>query len=1044
MRVRLSEVMVDPKAVEDAVGEFIEVVNADEVAVNLAGWRLADGGGRSHVIAAELVLQPGEYAVLTRGSAEALAGYVRSDYQYGALQLANSAGMVMLYAPGNETPVDAFAWGEAVGRKVVAGASFERVSPEGSEWSVASRRWSDAHTDRGSPGRATATDTPTPTPTPTETPTVVPETWHPLNEASPLQIDEVHFAGKDQEFIALVNLGAETVSLRGWMISDAETPRDDEGIYSLPDSAELPPGAVYVIARNASVFLGMFGRPPDAAWERSQGDIPLLQRSRHLGRGEMALNDGGDEVVLLAPSGLLADAVAYNRAAYASLSLAGALTADNEQSLQRVPGIHFAAAADLRHRFLAALPQPFISLHPPSVPTRLTVRLDEAHQALWGSLGAASNFSPGFPAPPHYLLMEAAAQGLDFLAIADETPTYPVLLPPEILFLPAWRWKEEKEEIIVYNDAPPTDRSRSGIEAYLNGLNTPWQIVAGVGNFRPAPLVASAASDLPADMKDWFVDWQRNRAPFLPGGNSFPNSPEISRLRPRYTGLAVRSTDASGLHEALLARRGWVTTSPGLWLTLQAETMDGQRIWMGSWLSPANQVMLHIAYGDRSGEVAGLALWQDGQLIHQLDRPAPDGRWTLTIPALPGSILTVVATQFDGDFAVTAPLFIEADATGDLLINEVLPAPRNDYNGDGVVDSNDEYIELYNPSRAPIPLEGWVLTNGDDETAQRMKFGKGRYLGGGERLLLLRRAHRLSLRNDGGVVRLLDPQGVEHDRVEWDATLSRGRSVSRIPDGGPWVWNADATPGRANANTGVDDFAPWPGTPPPSLPATPSKARPPVNPAAEATAGQAGGPPGSIAQAKLMGLEAWVEFRAVVVAPPGLFNSNIYVADLAPDGVTAGIGINVYLRRGEYPPLEAGDWVLLRGRLASFRGETELVLDTPDQIWRIQSGIMPRPLPVRVSEIGESLEGRLVTFRGVVTRWQGDSIYLGDPDDPEAEPVRVTVRSSLGWKRPYVKLNELWEVTGLVSQFARQSPWNGGYRILVRWPSDLVKVAGPR
>jgi hypothetical protein len=27
-----------------------------------------------------------------------------------------------------------------------------------------------------------------------------------------------------------------------------------------------------------------------------------------------------------------------------------------------------------------------------------------------------------------------------------------------------------------------------------------------------------------------------------------------------------------------------------------------------------------------------------------------------------------------------------------------------------------------------------------------------------------------------------------------------------------------------------------------------------------------------------------------------------------------------------------------------------------------------------------------------------------------------------------------------VSQFARESPWNGGYRVLVRYKTDLVKV----
>jgi hypothetical protein len=170
-----------------------------------------------------------------------------------------------------------------------------------------------------------------------------------------------------------------------------------------------------------------------------------------------------------------------------------------------------------------------------------------------------------------------------------------------------------------------------------------------------------------------------------------------------------------------------------------------------------------------------------------------------------------------------------------------------------------------------------------------------------------------------------------------------------------------------------------------------------------------------------------------------LFNSNIYVADVAGDGVTAGIGINVYLRRGEYPPLEAGDLVLLRGRLDSFRGETELILDTPEQIWRIESRAPLQPLVVDAAEIGESLEGRLVTFRGVVTGWQGDSIFLGDPSNAEAEPIRVTVRSTLSWKRPYVKKGEFWQATGVVSQFAREKPWNGGYRLLVRWQQDLAK-----
>jgi hypothetical protein len=117
----------------------------------------------------------------------------------------------------------------------------------------------------------------------------------------------------------------------------------------------------------------------------------------------------------------------------------------------------------------------------------------------------------------------------------------------------------------------------------------------------------------------------------------------------------------------------------------------------------------------------------------------------------------------------------------------------------------------------------------------------------------------------------------------------------------------------------------------------------------------------------------------------------------------------------------------------------ELVLDSVDQIWplaqtRCSAQITPlRPLPVTVADIGEALEGRLVTFHGVVSGWQGDSILLVDPARPDLPAVRVTVRSSLPWKRPYVQKGERWQATGIVSQFALTHPWNGGYRILVRY-----------
>lgn len=115
-----------------------------------------------------------------------------------------------------------------------------------------------------------------------------------------------------------------------------------------------------------------------------------------------------------------------------------------------------------------------------------------------------------------------------------------------------------------------------------------------------------------------------------------------------------------------------------------------------------------------------------------------------------------------------------------------------------------------------------------------------------------------------------------------------------------------------------------------------------------------------------------------------------------------------------------------------------------NDLWPLDHGLPLQPLPVIVADIGESLEGRLVTVTGEVSGWQGDSIFLIDPTIPEAPAVQITVRSSTGWRRPYVNKGQRWQATGIVSQFARESPWNGGYRILVRGERDLVKIKAPR
>lgn len=1046
----ITEFLADPKSVGDEQGEWLELYNADSVAVNLRNWVLADLDNDRHVIATDLWIQPGQYLVLARNGDSTVNGGVAVGYVYLNLSLANSNDELVLLAPDG-AEVDRVVWGDGLALTIEAGASCQRATLEiVAVWAVSQDAWPGSAGDQGTPAGAylPPAQAPTATPTGTAAPNAPPSaTWPVAAAPSTLQIDEVLYRGSDEEVIVLYNTGATPVDLTDWLIGDAETPSKSEGIYALPAGTLLAAGDLLVLARNGLTFRNQWGRPAHAEFIGSDADTPDLVRRRDLAKGELALNDSGDEVLLFGPDGAVADAVAFGDGAYTVLGLTGTLSTPKRDALHRVPDARFPVVRELRHRFLYAPPDPFTVLPLPTALPMASPQVDGLWLA-WGSLGVQSIFSPDGVAPPHYLLAAAAAHGWHFLAIADPLAVEPWHYSDVVVPLPAWQWSGDDEiSAIIYNARPQDLTDTTALLAALEatGSVAQWQQTEPPAQSGIVALAAdkvSAPGNLAALYKAWFAAGM----PLLPVGNAAPAVPGVNAPTPRYTGLAVTTLERAGIEEALVHRRGWLTSKPGLWLTLQAQTTAGARSWMGTTLRAANEVTFYVDYGDHTGEVAGVAIWQDDKPIQQLATPLSAGRWSVTLPAMPNSFLYVVATQSDGDFAVTAPFYVLPTGGAEaVVINEVLPAPGADHNGDGAINSDDEYIELYNPGDQPVSLVGWQLSDvtGDATPSRRFTFGIGRYIGGHRYLLLRRTETRINLNNTDDTVRLLNADGEAVDQMGWVQSPRRGHSLSRLPDGGTWL-EGNATPGQANqlaTDNKTEETKP---------PATDDDEDdndgdddepPPVR--LDPTYGQVGGPPASIAQSKLAGLEQWVEFRAVVTAPPGLYNATIYVADPAPDytvGPLAGIGLNVYLRNGEFPPLAEGDRVLVRGLLRSFRGEMELQLESPTQIWRLDGGVPLQPLSITATEVGESLEGRLVTFTGLVTGWQGDSIFLADPDYPEAEAIRVTVRSSLSWRRPYVQKGQRWQVTGIVSQFAREAPWNGGYRVLVRYQADLVKL----
>lgn len=610
--ILISEFMADPKAVADKDGEWIELYNAGDSTVNLRGWIIADLGSDYHQIQNDLLIEPGKMVVLARNANAATNGGVPVDYVYTGINLANDHDAVLLRAP-NDSEQDRVVWGGDTGLNVKSGASLQRTTWTGSAiWETSQSPWPGSMGDAGAPGSLyTLPPTGAVTPTPFSD-----NAWIPVTAVSPLQLEEVAYQGNDEEFIALLNTTDTPVDLTGWVIGDAAKPGGSEGMYDLPAGSHVDPGTLFVIARNGATFRGKWGHPANAEFEEDDPDTPTLPRRRDLASGSLALNDSGDEVVLLNPTGQLADAVAFTGGDYTALRLTGELRPAKGYSLQRVPGAAFPIVADVRHRFLYAPPQPFAMRTLPIAQTHERTALSSGFSAVWGSLGAHSNFSAGYTAPPHYVLAAAAAQGLDFTAFADATPAPPIIQQNGIVPITAWSWQDSAgTQAVIYSH---TRQLVDNQVALLNLLETTGSPAQWQGEPVPnaAHVAAIAADDINAfsALPKLYKRWLTTKTSLLPAGNANPPLPGAVDPAPRYTGLAVSTLDETGILEALTAHRGWLTSAPGLWLTVQAELANGERQWMGSAFPPGNQVTLHIAYGDQSGQPAGLAIWQDKAL----------------------------------------------------------------------------------------------------------------------------------------------------------------------------------------------------------------------------------------------------------------------------------------------------------------------------------------------------------------------------------------------------------------------------------------------
>ncbi|HEX4953446.1 MAG TPA: lamin tail domain-containing protein [Thermoanaerobaculia bacterium] len=181
-----------------------------------------------------------------------------------------------------------------------------------------------------------------------------------------------------------------------------------------------------------------------------------------------------------------------------------------------------------------------------------------------------------------------------------------------------------------------------------------------------------------------------------------------------------------------------------------------------------------------------------------------------------------------------------------------------------------------------------------------------------------------------------------------------------------------------------------------------------------------------------------VRVEGNLTAEPGLFHP--FVTQAYVQDATGGVQIF----DGDLLSLSRGDLVRFVGELEQFAGQTELNIS---ENWGnfghtlVSSGSAPSPQLVTVSQVGESLEGKLVRINGLtvvagtIPEGGGGSLTVTDNGGVNTLTVRVDEDTDVpGADTPL----GTFDLIGIVSQFDSWVPFASGYQLTPRERTDFV------
>ena len=157
----INEILQNPSAVSDGLGEWFELYNASGTDIDINGWTMADNDFDSHVIAngGPLVIQYNGYLVLGINADPGTNGGAPVDYSYGGVWfLSNLADEIVLQDSALQE-IDRVEYDGGPTFPDPNGAAMALRDPFsdnnlGSNWGTATTAWPGGSGDLGTPGVA--------------------------------------------------------------------------------------------------------------------------------------------------------------------------------------------------------------------------------------------------------------------------------------------------------------------------------------------------------------------------------------------------------------------------------------------------------------------------------------------------------------------------------------------------------------------------------------------------------------------------------------------------------------------------------------------------------------------------------------------------------------------------------------------------------------------------------------------------------------------------------------------------------------------------